>query len=615
MAEVRNGERGATSGREGAVRWSWQADGIFEMVLDDPGRKSNTVNRRYFDGMAAALDEAERNRDRIRGVVLRSAKRSFFSGDDVEPAEMSPEDAAAAYELGVPVKEQLRRLERIGRPVVAALTGSALGFGFEIGLAGHHRIGLDAPGVVYGFPEVTMGLLPGGGGVVRTTRMLGVVDAFVDVLSTGRMLPPLRALELGVIDELAPDPDAMLLAARAWIHANWAPGDQPFVQRWERVGYVVPGGAKGSAELDRTLPVAARWADDLVGGAPLAAPRTILDVAVESTAVDVDTAFEIEWTRQLDLLANPVTPRLGKLVFVDARSLRDGFARPEGPGERPRRVTVLGEGKTASSLRARAAQAGLVVLGARATDRGSTDVIFDVRPPRPAGGARPPRVGDGVSVLAVAAGGAGDPAQEVTVTVFGLEEESPVAEIAGGEEDVRRRAFDAVVALGLIPVMVRGAASSFVGRLRSAYLDEASALLAEGLDSSAVQRGARRAGFRSPAPVLGAAASESGSARPADTHRDPAAEAIAQRLLLTVALEAWRALDAGVVGSTVEANVASHLGLGFPSWTGGAVEYLEAHPDGPATVLSRTATLADELGPRFAAPPTLADRLGSAGGR
>ncbi|WP_432825579.1 enoyl-CoA hydratase-related protein [Dactylosporangium sp. CA-092794] len=582
-----------------------------EVVLDDPGRKSNTVNRRYFDGMAAVLDDVEANRDRVRGIILRSAKRSFFSGDDIGPNDVSPDDAAAAYELMAPVKDQLRRLERTGRPVVAALTGSALGFGLEIGLASHYRVGLDAPGVVYGLPEVTMGLLPGGGGVVRVTRMLGVARAFLEVLGAGRMLPPARALEIGILDELAAGEEAMLGAARAWIEQQWHDGDRWFSQRWERDGYSIPGGVKGSAELARSLPSVLEWLDDRVGDAPLAAPRAILDVAIESTTTDVDTAFKLETAAQLQLLANPVTPRLSKLVFVDVRLVRDGLARPDGPVWRPRTVAILGDGEVASALRTRAAGAGLTVSAAAATP-GSTDLVLDCRP-QPAGDAGHAPDGDGlVIVVEPSTAPAADDAARMTL--WGLDEETPLAEITRASESTTRRAFDAAVAIGLIPVLAQDAAPTFVQRLTSAYADEVTALVAEGNDAHAVRRAVRRAGFRAPVPGLPVLDAGSAALEPADGP-DPATELRAQRLLFAVAIEAWRAVDDGVVGSVTEANVASVLGAGFPAWTGGAVQYLEAYPDGPSDALVRLGQISAEQGPRLAAPASLIERLTAAAAR
>src|SRR4029078_8014996 len=128
------------------------------------------------------------------------------------------------------VKAQLRKLETLGKPVVAAMNGTALGGGLEMCLACHHRIGLDAPGVVYGLAEVTLGLLPGGGGVTRITRLLGIMNGFLNVLSQGPRDKPAQGLGVGLVDELASPPEEMLAKSRAWIAATpeaKQPWDQP----------------------------------------------------------------------------------------------------------------------------------------------------------------------------------------------------------------------------------------------------------------------------------------------------------------------------------------------------------------------------------------------------
>jgi 3-hydroxyacyl-CoA dehydrogenase/enoyl-CoA hydratase/3-hydroxybutyryl-CoA epimerase len=166
-----------------AVRWEKGEDGIVVVTLDDPGRSANTMNERYLRAMGECVDALAAAKDEITGVIVTSAKKTFFAGGDLDAmSKATAADAPRFMERSMTVKHQLRKLETLGRPVVAAMNGTALGGGLEIGLACHHRIGLDAPGVVYGLPEVTLGLLPGGGGVVRTVRMLGIADAVMNVL-------------------------------------------------------------------------------------------------------------------------------------------------------------------------------------------------------------------------------------------------------------------------------------------------------------------------------------------------------------------------------------------------------------------------------------------------
>ncbi len=171
--------------------------------------------------MGEVVDQLVAAKDELTGVIVTSAKKTFFAGGDLEALSSATQaDAPAVFQNVTEIKGQLRRLETLGKPVVAAMNGTALGGGLEIGLACHHRIGLDAPGVVYGLPEVTLGLLPGGGGVTRITRMLGIMNGFLNVLSQGQRHKPAKALEVGIVDELAATPEEMLDKAKAWIAAN-----------------------------------------------------------------------------------------------------------------------------------------------------------------------------------------------------------------------------------------------------------------------------------------------------------------------------------------------------------------------------------------------------------
>src|ERR1700712_3533028 len=115
--------------QSGAVRWAWDAEGVVTITLDDPGRTANMLNRRHYEGLNACLDDLTGQPDRLRGVVLTSAKRSFVAGPGSGPGEIPAEEAAPTYALLVPLRDQARRLETLGRPVAAALNGSALGGG------------------------------------------------------------------------------------------------------------------------------------------------------------------------------------------------------------------------------------------------------------------------------------------------------------------------------------------------------------------------------------------------------------------------------------------------------------------------------------------------------
>ena len=138
------------------------------LTLDDPNQSANTMNAAYGESIRATVNRLEAERDEITGVVITSAKKTFFAGGDLN--DLIAVNADNADEFIAYMRDNkavLRRLETFGKPVVAAINGAALGGGLEIALACHHRVAVDDPKVQLGFPEVTLGLLPGAGGVVR----------------------------------------------------------------------------------------------------------------------------------------------------------------------------------------------------------------------------------------------------------------------------------------------------------------------------------------------------------------------------------------------------------------------------------------------------------------
>ena len=173
------------------IKWDKGDDGIVTLTMDDPNQSANTMNEAYKASMGATVDRLEAEKDDITGVILTSAKSTFFAGGDLNDLiQATPADAPRVSEEVREIKAQLRRLETLGKPVVAAINGAALGGGLEIALASHHRIAVDSPKVQLGFPEVQLGLLPGGGGVVRTTRLLGITNALMQWLLQGKRYRP-----------------------------------------------------------------------------------------------------------------------------------------------------------------------------------------------------------------------------------------------------------------------------------------------------------------------------------------------------------------------------------------------------------------------------------------
>src|SRR5690554_3576718 len=200
--------------------WQQDADGIVTLTMDDPNSSVNTLNHTYAKAMGETLDRLESERDSLKGVVLTSAKRSFFAGGDLALLIKSqPEDVERLTAEFTVIKDQFRRIEKLGIPVVAAINGAALGGGLEVALACHHRIALRAKNMQLGFPEITLGLLPGAGGITRTVRMLGLQDALRNLILSGTKYGADDAQKLGLIDEIVDSVEEMHAHARDWIKA------------------------------------------------------------------------------------------------------------------------------------------------------------------------------------------------------------------------------------------------------------------------------------------------------------------------------------------------------------------------------------------------------------
>jgi 3-hydroxyacyl-CoA dehydrogenase/enoyl-CoA hydratase/3-hydroxybutyryl-CoA epimerase len=698
-------------------------DGIVVLTLDDPNQSANTMNADYVESMGATVDRLEREREQIKGVIITSAKKTFFAGGDLNDLiQATPADAPRVAEGVRTVKAQLRRLETLGVPVVAAVNGAALGGGLEICLACHHRIVVDDPKIQLGVPEVQLGLLPGGGGVVRTVRLLGIVDALMKVLMEGKRYRPEQAKEIGIADELVGSPDELVGAAKAWIEAN-PDAKQP----WDTDGYKMPGGKPSHPALAQNLPAFPANLRKQLKGANYPAPHHIMAAAVEGAQTDFDNAIEIEGRYFVDLVCGQVSKNMIQAFFFDLQQVSGDRDRPDGIEPfSSEKVVVLGAGMMGAGIAYACAKAGIEVvlkdvsqeaaesgkaysekLVAKGVERGKVSaekgeaLLARIRPTTEAADADgadlvieavfedprvkadvfaeiEPHLAEGALLatntstlpITMLAEGVSRPADFIGLHFFSPVDKMPLLEIIKGEqtsEETLYRALDVARQIKKTPIVVNDSRGFYTSRVIGTFITEGLAMLAEGVPAPSIEQASSQAGY--PAPLLQLSdelnlnlmrkiREETRAAMIAEGREWPEhpAEAVIdrmideydrggrlagggfysydeegnraglwegladafggentevpfedmkERMLFAESLETVRCLDEGVIETVADANIGSIMGIGFPAWTGGAVQYMNGYEGGLAGFVARARELAERYGERFEPPPSL----------
>ncbi|MCB0511143.1 MAG: enoyl-CoA hydratase/isomerase family protein, partial [Bacteroidetes bacterium] len=253
-------------------------------------------------------------------------------------------------------KAQFRRLEKLGKPVVAALNGAALGGGLELALVCHYRVALNNPKAQFGLPEVGLGLLPGGGGIIRLTRMIGLQPA-LPLLTEGKRLKVKDALSNGLINEIAESPEDMIAKAKAWIKAN-----PKAINPWDDKGFKFPGGDAKNPKVASMIPIVPAMTKKKTHG-NYPAVQAIINTAVEGSVVDFDTACRIESRYFTSLATGQVSKNMITAFWYNLNAINAGNSRPKGFEKyTTKKVGVLGAGMMGAGIAYVSAYAGMEVV-------------------------------------------------------------------------------------------------------------------------------------------------------------------------------------------------------------------------------------------------------------
>lgn len=533
-----------------SITWSKDSDGIVTLTLDDPDQSANTMNALYQESMARTVQRLVAEKDSIKGVIITSAKKTFFAGGDLRLlVQAGPEDASRLWTSIRTMTAQLRTLETLGVPVVAALNGTALGGGLEIALACHRRIAIEDPKAEFGCPEVTLGLLPGGNGIVRTVRLLGIQNALMNVLVQGQRHKPRAALSAGIIDELVPDRDAMMAAAKAFIAAN--PGAK---QPWDRDGYKMPGGTPSTPSLAMQLPAFPSNLKKQLKGANMPAPKLIMAAAVEGAQTDFDNAAKIESRYFIELVTGRVSKNMIKTFFFDLQKLNAGANRPKDVAPwKPTKVGILGAGMMGAGIAYSTARSGLSCvlkdvskekaehgkaysqkLLDKAVGRGSMtkeaaseilsrihatdsaadlegcdmiiEAVFENRELKAkvtqeaeAKAAKGALLCSNTSTLPITglAAATSQPKNFIGLHFFSPVDKMPLVEIIVGKEtsdEALAHAFDFVLKIKKTPIVVNDSRGFFTSRVFGTFVNEGVRMLAEGVSAASIEQAALQNG-------------------------------------------------------------------------------------------------------------------------
>ncbi|MBI5276999.1 MAG: enoyl-CoA hydratase/isomerase family protein [Burkholderiales bacterium] len=692
------------------------ADGIATVTFDEPDSAVNTMCQQWQADMSELAAQLLAEKDAIRGVVLASAKSTFFAGADLKGTMRLKESDAPEIYRGIElVKKNFRTIETLGKPVVACLNGSALGGGWEVALCAHRRIAVDEAKIQFGTPEVSLGLIPGAGGITKMTRLLGLMGAQPYILE-GQLFTPREALELGVVHELVPDAASLRAAALAWIEAN--PKAQ---QPWDEKGYRIPGGTPDNPKVAGALAVAPAMLRQKTRGL-YPAVEFALNAMVEGTQVDFDTATRIESRYLARLIVSPVAKNMINTFFFNMNAIKGGQSRPQGLARwKPKKVGILGAGmmgggiayaqasrgietvlKDVSQAKADAGKGYSAKLTQSRVDKGRMgahdqqallaritpteaaqdlqgcdliiEAVFENRElkARVTQEAEPMLAEGGcfasnTSTLPISglAKASARPQKFVGIHFFSPVDKMKLVEIIRGQatdDETVARAFDYVQALGKIPIVVNDSRGFFTSRVFGTFVMEGAAMVGEGIPAAVVEQAGLQAGMPvGPLAVMDETAlslavhvldqtradyradggtyiaspgellvermvkefDRNGRAAGAGFYdypeggrkslwpglgklfgRDDAQwdmQDLKDRLLYRQSIETARCLAEGVLTTVHDANIGSIFGIGFPAWTGGALQFI--YGTGIDAFWHRAEVLAAKYGPGFVVSP------------
>ena len=357
-------------------------DGVAIITWDVPDKSMNVMSLEGFAELEECIDKALAD-DAVKGVVITSGKESFAGGMDLNiiagMKERGGENPARGIFDGVmKMHAILRKIERAGmdpktnkggKPIAAALPGTALGIGLELPLATHRIFAAENPKAKIGLPEIMVGIFPGGGGTTRLVRKLGVMGAS-QLLLEGKLNDPLRAKSAGVVDEVVP-PEELIRAAREWVlNAK----DADIVKPWDQKGYKMPGGDPYHPAGYMTF----LGANAMVNGKTMGvypAPKALLSAVYEGALVPFDTAIRIEARWFTNLLMNPSSSAMIRSLFINKEALEKGAVRPKDiPPQQVKKLGVIGAGMMGAGIALVSAMNGIEVVlidqSQEAADRG-----------------------------------------------------------------------------------------------------------------------------------------------------------------------------------------------------------------------------------------------------
>ncbi|MBM3392932.1 MAG: 3-hydroxyacyl-CoA dehydrogenase, partial [Betaproteobacteria bacterium] len=525
------------------------SEGIATLEWDLPGRSQNVLNEQSMAAFAQAAQKALAN-PAVKGILVASAKADFIAGGDLEML-LKANDAQVMSDNLKEWHKLFRTLETSGKPVAAALNGTTLGGGLELALACHYRVASDNPKARFGFPEVTLGLLPGAGGTQRAPRLMGIQAALL-FLTEGKRIKAQDALKQGLIHAVVPA-GTEREATRAWLLEQAGKGGKT-LQPWDQKGFRIPGGGVMTPGGMQTFMAGnAMLREKTQGNYP--APKHILSCVFEGLQTDIDTGLAIETRYFVSLVRSPEAKNMIRSLFFFMQDANKLARRPKDvPTQKFTKIGMLGAGMMGAGIAHAAASAGLEVAlldstqenaeGGKAysakllqkrvaksqlTQDGAAAILARIRPTTDYADlagcelvveavfedralkadvtkkteaviSKDAIFASNTSTLPITglAEASGRPANFIGLHFFSPADRMPLVEIILGKQTspaTLARSMDFVRAIGKTPIVVNDARGFYTSRVFGTYLSEGMALLQEGVTPALIDNAGRLAGM------------------------------------------------------------------------------------------------------------------------